>query len=66
MEVKGPRLEVKKHRAAELRLKRALLSGQKYEGMEADQALVRRKSRDLGYARMKQVAIDIGGGGDIK
>ena len=57
---RGPRLEVVKHKAAEERLKAAILEGRDYEGKDGDLELVQRKQRELGPERLRRV---VGGGG---
>ena len=65
-EPRGPRLEVRKHKAAEMRLKRSILTGKPYEGKEEDLELVRRKHRELSREKLREVGETIaeaGGGG---
>ncbi len=55
MQRKEPRLEKRKHAAAEERLRRAILEGRDYEGKDEDIALVKRKHRELSPERVRRV-----------
>lgn len=55
----GPRLELRKHAAAEQRIKAAILEGR--EPDESDLELVRRKTRERGPRGVRRV---LEGGGD--
>jgi hypothetical protein len=57
------RLEVRKHLAAEARLRTAILENKDYEGKREDLERVKRKQKELGQRGVRQVLFRGGGGG---